>query len=53
MRDTASVHDAEGSTPTDHRYAGFELGERFVVYDTECEGAWVQSDVTLDPAEVA
>lgn len=50
---TASAHDPEESTPTDHRYAGLRLDESVVVYDTESEGAWVQSTVSLALAEVA
>jgi hypothetical protein len=40
-------------TTTDHRYAGIELAESFVVYDAAREDAWIQSDVSLAPAEVA
>jgi hypothetical protein len=53
MRDTTTAHDPEESTATDHRYAGIELGEGFVVYDAAREDAWIQSDVSLAPAEVA
>ncbi len=53
MRDTTTAHDPEEPTTTDHRYAGIRLDGSFVVYDTAREDAWIQSDVSLDPAEVA
>lgn len=36
---------------TDDRYAALRIGdEDLVIYDREESGAWLQSDLTLDPA---
>lgn len=45
-------HGREESSPTDDRYAGFASTDGIVVYDTENAAAWIESDTTLDPAEV-
>jgi hypothetical protein len=39
------------STFEGDRYAGYESEPGYVVYDTENEAAWIESDTTLDPAE--
>lgn len=42
----------EESHTTDDRYAGFQAGDAFVLYDTRNGAAWIQSDATVDPEEL-
>lgn len=40
------------ASASEYRYAGFGTVDGFVVYDTEEAAAWIESDTTVDPAEV-
>ncbi len=44
MSETEAPHD--GSNRLEDRCAGFETEDGFVVYDTENEAAWIESDTT-------
>lgn len=38
--------ELDASTTTDDRYAGFGIEAGYILYDTENQAAWVQSDTT-------
>lgn len=45
-------HDIEESHDPDDRYAGIDVEDGYLLYDTETETAWIESDTTVGPEEM-
>lgn len=52
--DMSQHNDPRGETSirADDRYAGFATEDSYVLYDTENETAWIESDIALGLGEM-
>lgn len=53
MTTTPHRHASEPTTPEDDSYVSLDLDDGVMIYDVDCETAWVQSDTALDVESMA